>query len=95
MAANPHHHVTSVNHINGDAITQHGSGNIGKQVHTGPGDNVLDKNITTEAENPRTVTVHNGDYINEDKNTHHHGDIHHDHRSGTITPPGNRPGAPG
>ncbi len=73
--------VHGTNHVHdGDVIQQHGSGNIGKQVHTGPGDNVASKTGSDGSEAPRTVTVQGGDYVSEGKAVTHLGDVHHNPR---------------
>jgi hypothetical protein len=56
--------VHNANHvIEGDIIQQYGPGSVGKQVHTGPGDNVVNKTGPTGPVPPQTVIVHGGDYV--------------------------------
>ncbi|QUQ69376.1 hypothetical protein [Kutzneria sp. CA-103260] len=78
MSTDDRFHVHNTNHVGeGDIIQQYGSGNVGKQVHTGPGDNVVSKAGPNGPEAPRTVTIQNGDYVADDKTTTHLGDVHH------------------
>lgn len=79
MSTSDSFHVDNMNQVGeGDVIQQYGSGNIGKQVHTGPGDNVMHKPGAAGQEAPRLVTVQDGDYVSRDKPVTHLGDIHHD-----------------
>ena len=78
MSTNDRWHIHNTNQADeGDIIQQYGSGSVGKQVHTGPGDNVASKTGPTGQEAPRTVTVQDGDYVSRDKTATHLGDAHH------------------
>lgn len=78
MSTDDRFHVRNTNHVGeGDIIQQYGAGNVGKQVHTGPGDNVVSKTGPAGQEAPRSVTVNDGDYVSHDKPVTHLGDVHH------------------
>ncbi|SDP66482.1 hypothetical protein [Lentzea jiangxiensis] len=81
MGAGDRFHVENTNHVGeGDVIQQYGAGSVGKQVHTGPGDNVVSKTSPAGPEALRTVTVQDGDYVSGDKSGVQIGDVHHDLR---------------
>jgi len=86
MSSDERFHVHNTNEVHGgDVIQQYGAGSVGKQVHTGAGDNVLHK---TGRPGPVSspVVVQDGDYVAQDKTTHHLGDFSHN--------PGQRPDVP-
>ncbi|MEC3982391.1 hypothetical protein [Amycolatopsis sp. H20-H5] len=75
MTSDEQFRVENTNHVrDGDVIQQFGAGSIGKQVHTGAGDNVLHKNGPVS---PETVVVQDGDYVAQDKTTSHRGNVRH------------------
>jgi hypothetical protein len=83
--------VHNANHvIDGDIIQQYGPGSVGKQVHTGTGDNVVSKTGPAGPVSPQTVVVHGGDYVAQDKTSSQNGDVSHDHRRRPDDPPDTR-----
>lgn len=83
--------IINLNHVaSGDIIQQYGPGSVGKQVHTGSGDNVVSKTGPAEPVPPQTVTVHGGDYVAQDKTSSQFGNVNHDHRRRLDNPPGTR-----
>lgn len=68
----------------GDIIQQYGPGSIGKQVHTGSGDNVQSK---TGPATSAPVVVQGGDYVARDKTANQRGDVNHDYPRGSDDGP--------
>ncbi len=81
------HNINNV--VGGDVIQQYGSGNVGKQVHTGSGDNVAGhKNpFGSGFPMPATVIVNDGDYVAQDKTATHFGNVSHNLGSGPDNSP--------
>jgi len=91
MTSDHQFNVHNANHVaNGDIIQQYGPGSVGKQVHTGPGDNVVSKTGPAGPVPPQTVIVHGGDYVAQDKTSSQFGNVNHDHRRRPDNPPGIR-----
>lgn len=75
MTSNEQFGVHNMNEVTGgDVIQQYGAGSVGKQVHTGAGDNVLHK---TGPAAPQPVVVNDGDYVAQDKTANYLGDVSH------------------
>lgn len=75
MTSDEQFRVHNVNQVSdGDIIQQYGAGSVGKQVHTGAGDNVLRKVGPVP---PQTVVVHDGDFVAQDKTANQLGDVSH------------------